>query len=95
MRILVVEDDEKIASFILNGLKQSGFSADKAVNGDEALSSCGTVTYAALVLDIMLPKTDGLEVLRQLCQRKSLVPVLLLSAMASVDNRVVGLQAYP
>ena len=93
MRILVVEDDEKIASFILNGLKQSGFSADKAANGDEALSLCGTVTYDALVLDIMMPKIDGLEVLRQLRQRKSLVPVLLLSAMASVDNRVAGLQA--
>jgi two-component system OmpR family response regulator len=93
MRILVVEDDEKIASFVLNGLKQSGFSVDKASDGEEALSLCGSVTYDALVLDIMLPKIDGLEVLRRMRREKSLVPVLLLSAMASVDNRVAGLQA--
>jgi two-component system OmpR family response regulator len=93
MRILIVEDDEKIASFVLNGLKQNGFSVDKASDGEEALSLCGSVTYDALVLDIMLPKIDGLEVVRRMRREKSLVPVLLLSAMASVDNRVAGLQA--
>jgi two-component system OmpR family response regulator len=93
MRILVVEDDEKIASFIVNGFKQSGFSVDKAVDGETALSLCGSVTYDAIVLDIMLPKLDGLSVLRRIRLEKSLVPVLLLSAKASVDNRVAGLQA--
>jgi two-component system OmpR family response regulator len=93
MRILVVEDDEKIASFIVNGLKQSGFSVDGAPDGEEALSLCRLVTYDALVLDIMLPKLDGLSVIRRLRLDKSLVPVLLLSAMASVENRVLGLQA--
>ena len=93
MRILIVEDDEKIASFVLNGLKQNGFSVDKASDGEEALSLCGSVTYDALVLDIMLPKIDGLEVVRRMRREKSLVPVLLLSAMASVENRVAGLQA--
>jgi len=93
MRILVVEDDEKIASFILNGLKQSGFSVDKASDGEEALALCELVTYDAVVLDIMLPKIDGLSVIRKIRREKSQVPVLLLSAMASVDNRVAGLQA--
>jgi two-component system OmpR family response regulator len=93
MRILVVEDDEKIASFILKGLKQSGFSVDKASDGEEALALCDSVTYDAVVLDIMLPKIDGLSVIRKIRREKSQVPVLLLSAMASVDNRVAGLQA--
>jgi two-component system OmpR family response regulator len=66
MRILVVEDDEKIASFIVNGLKQSGFAVDMASDGEEALSLCGSVTYDALVLDIMLPKLDGLAVVRHM-----------------------------
>ena len=93
MRILVVEDDEKIASFILNGLKQSGFSVDHAADGDTALSLTASTPYDAIVLDIMLPKIDGLAVLRRVRRDRSLVPVLLLSAMASVDNRVAGLQA--
>jgi two-component system OmpR family response regulator len=93
MRILVVEDDEKIASFIVNGLKQSGFSVDKAVDGEAALALSGSVAYDAVVLDIMLPKLDGLTVIRRMRLEKRMTPVLLLSAMASVDNRVAGLQA--
>jgi two-component system OmpR family response regulator len=93
MRILAVEDDEKIASFIVNGLKQNGFAVDKASDGEEALALCASVNYDALVLDIMLPKLDGLAVIRRIRHDKSLVPVLLLSAMSSVDNRVAGLQA--
>jgi two-component system OmpR family response regulator len=93
MRILVVEDDEKIASFIVNGFKQSGFAVDTAANGEDALSLCAVATYDAIVLDIMLPKLDGLSVIRRVRHNKSIVPVLLLSAMASVDNRVAGLQA--
>jgi len=93
MRVLVVEDDEKIASFIVNGLKQSGFAVDIAADGETAISLSTMVTYDAIVLDIMLPRLDGLSVLRRIRHDKSLVPVLLLSAMASVDNRVAGLQA--
>jgi two-component system OmpR family response regulator len=93
MRILVVEDDEKIASFVVNGLKQSGFAVDTAANGEDALALCAVAAYDAIVLDIMLPKLDGLSVIRRVRHNKSLVPVLLLSAMASVDNRVAGLQA--
>jgi two-component system OmpR family response regulator len=93
MRILVVEDDEKIASFITNGLKQSGFSVDCAPDGELALSLCATTTYDAVILDIMLPKLDGLSVLGRIRNSKSLVPVLLLSARASVESRVAGLHA--
>jgi two-component system, OmpR family, response regulator len=93
LRILVVEDDDKIASFLAKGLKQSGFSVDTASDGEEALSLCRSVNYDSVVLDIMLPKLDGLSVLRTIRREKKLVPVLLLSAKASVDNRVTGLQA--
>jgi two-component system OmpR family response regulator len=93
VRILIVEDDDKIASFLAKGLKQNGFSVDTASDGDQALSLCRTVDYDSIVLDIMLPKLDGLSVLRTIRAEKRLVPVLLLSAKASVDNRVTGLQA--
>ena len=93
MRILVVEDDDKIASFLAKGLKQSGFSVDIASDGEEGLSLCRSVNYDSVVLDIMLPKLDGLSVLRTIRREKKLVPVLLLSAKASVDNRVTGLHA--
>lgn len=93
MRILVVEDDGKIASFVLNGLKQNGFSVDHAADGEQALALLQAVTYDAAVLDLMLPKIDGLSVLRRLRQDKNRIPVLILSAKASVDSRVSGLQA--
>ena len=93
MRVLVVEDDSKIASFVVNGLKQNGFAADHASDGEKGLALAQTVTYDAAVLDIMLPRLDGLSLLRQLRQNKILTPVLILSAKASVDDRVKGLQA--
>lgn len=93
MRVLVVEDDEKIASFVIKGLKQSGFSVDHAGDGEAALGCCRDVNYDAIVLDIMLPKTDGFGVLRRIRADKRLVPVILLSAKASVDDRVTGLQS--
>jgi len=93
MRVLVIEDDSKIASFVVNGLKQSGFAVDQASDGEKGLALAGTITYDAAVLDIMLPRLDGLSLLRQLRQEKILTPVLILSAKASVDDRVKGLQA--
>jgi two-component system OmpR family response regulator len=93
MRILVVEDDSKIASFVVNGLKQSGFAVDQAADGERGLALTSSVAYDALVLDLMLPKLDGLAVVRELRARQSRVPVLILSARASVDDRVKGLQA--
>lgn len=93
MRVLLVEDDNKIASFVVNGLKQNAFSVDHAPDGEEGLKLARMVTHDAAVLDIMLPKLDGLSLLRQLRQDKIHTPVLILSAKASVDDRVKGLQA--
>jgi two-component system OmpR family response regulator len=93
MRVLVVEDDSKIASFVVNGLKQNGFAVDHAPDGEKSFGLAQAVTYDAAVLDIMLPKLDGLSLLRRLRQDKIPTPVLILSAKASVDDRVKGLQA--
>ena len=76
MRVLVVEDDDKIASFVVKGLRQSGFAADHAGDGEAALGCCQDVDYDAIILDIMLPKTDGLSVLRHIRAEKRLVPVI-------------------
>src|SRR5947209_8146277 len=93
MRILVVEDDEKIASFLVKGLKQSGYAVDHCTDGERALGLAQSVSYDAAVVDIMLPKLDGLSMIQLLRSRNVLVPVLILSARASVDDRVRGLQA--
>src|SRR6202011_4742840 len=93
MRILVIEDDDKIASFVVNGLKQNGFAVDRAKDGEQALDFGLSISYDAAVLDLMLPRLDGLSVLRQLRQKKVSLPVLILSARASVDDRVLGLQS--
>src|SRR4051794_33728685 len=66
MRVLAVEDDKKIASFVVNGLKQNGFAVDHAADGEEALLLAQTVSYDAAVVDIMLPKRDGLSLVQAL-----------------------------
>ena len=93
MRVLVVEDDAKIASFVVNGLKQSGFAVDRCGDGLEGLARAETVAYDAAVVDVMLPKMDGLKLVQKLRAAGSRTPVLFLSAKASVDDRVSGLQA--
>jgi two-component system OmpR family response regulator len=93
MRILVVEDDKKIASFVVKGLKESGYAVDHAADGENGLVMAHTVAYDAAVVDIMLPKLDGLGLIQQLRARGKHMPVLILSAKASVDDRVKGLQA--
>ncbi|MBI1178088.1 response regulator [bacterium] len=93
MRVLVVEDDAKIASFIVKGLKQSGFAVDHAPDGEEGLHLARSQNYDVTVLDIMLPKLDGLTLLRRMREAGIASPVIILSAMASVDDRIKGLQA--
>ena len=93
MRVLVVEDDEKIASFVTKGLKQNGYAVDHAADGEQGLDLAAAVTYDLVVLDLMLPKLDGLSLLRRLRHEKIRTPVLILSARANVDDRVRGLQA--
>jgi two-component system, OmpR family, response regulator len=93
MRILVVEDDKKIASFVVNGLKQSGFAVDHCGDGEEGLMRAQATAYDATIVDLMLPKLDGLSLVRQLRSKGAQTPVLILSAKATVDDRVRGLQA--
>ena len=93
MRVLVVEDDKKIATFVVKGLKQSGFAADHAADGEEGLFMTSSVNYDATIVDLMLPKLDGLNLIQKIRAKGSRVPVLILSAKVSVDDRVKGLQA--
>jgi two-component system OmpR family response regulator len=93
MRVLVIEDDGKIASFVVNGLKQSGFAVDYAAEGETGLGRASGVPYDAMVVDVMLPKLDGLSLVTRLRAAGNKAPVLFLSAKASVDDRVRGLQA--
>jgi len=92
MRILIVEDDKKIASFIKKGLKESGFIVDCAYDGEEGLDMALVDPYDAAIIDIMLPKMNGLSVIEELRNQEIAIPVLILSAKRSVDDRVKGLQ---
>jgi two-component system, OmpR family, response regulator len=93
MRILVVEDDSKIASFVVNGLKQSGFAVDRSADGATGLTMARSIAYDLAIVDVMLPELDGLTLVQKLREEKKQLPVLILSAKATVDDRVKGLQA--
>ena len=93
MRVLVVEDQKKTASFIRKALQAEGFAVDVFHNGDEAWTAARATPFDAIVLDIMLPGRDGLSLLRQLRERQNTTPVLLLSARGEVNERVEGLNA--
>ncbi len=93
VRILVVEDDAKIASFITNGLRQSGFAVDPCGDGRAALDLASGAPYDAAVVDVMLPGLDGLSLVRELRATGSRIPILFLSAKVTVDDRIRGLQA--
>jgi len=92
MRILLVEDDVKIASFILKGLKAAGYAVDHAADGEEGLHLALTEPYDAAVIDLMLPRKNGLALIREMRDKKVNTPVLILSARGSVDDRVKGLE---
>jgi two-component system OmpR family response regulator len=93
VRILVIEDDKDVASFIRNGLVQAGCNVDHAGNGRDGLFLATTESYDALVVDRMLPGIDGLTVIRTLRASSNTTPVLILSALGEVDDRVKGLKA--
>ncbi len=93
MRVLVVEDEKKTASFIRKALQAEGFAVDVCHRGDDVLATVSATSFDAILLDIMLPGRDGLSVLRQLRERKISTPVLLLSARGEVNERVEGLNA--
>jgi DNA-binding response OmpR family regulator len=91
MRVLVVEDDQKIASFVIKGLEQAGFAVDHAANGENGLHMALNEPYDVAVIDIMLPKRDGLSLIQELRRQQVHTPVIILSAKRSVDDRVKGL----
>ena len=93
MRILVVEDEKKMASFIRKALQEEGFAVDVLHDGEEALAAIVHNPFDVMVLDIMLPGRDGISVLRQMRERGSKTPVLLLTARGEVEERVEGLNA--
>ena len=92
MRILLVEDDALIASFVEKGLRESGHVVDRVGDGTEGLHRAQTEHYDALVLDRMLPGLDGLEVLRRLRAGGDATPALVLSSLGDVEHRVEGLR---
>ena len=92
MRILLVEDDEKVASVVARGLREEGFAVNLAADGEEGLRRALTETYDTAIVDIMLPKLDGLRLIEELRREDVNIPILILSAKRSVDDRVRGLQ---
>ncbi len=93
MRILIVEDDKRIADFVVKGLRQEGYAVDHAANGEDGLHLASTEPYDAAIIDLMLPRLDGLTLIERVREQKITMPVLILSARGSVDDRVKGLQA--
>ena len=92
MRVLVVEDDVKVASFIVKGLNAAGYAVDHALDGENGLHMALTEPYDTAIIDIMLPKLDGLSLIERMRKEKISTPVIILSAKASIDDRVKGLQ---
>jgi two-component system OmpR family response regulator len=91
MRILVVEDDSVLAAALTRALNQSAYAVDLASDGEAANLALATTTFDLVVLDIALPKVDGLSVLRRLRDRRSTTPVLILTARDMLEDRVAGL----
>jgi len=92
MKILLIEDDCRTAAFIMKGLKQEGYTLEHAADGLDGLFRAGAEDYDLIIIDIMLPKLDGLTVIEELRQKKIITPIIVLSARSSVDDRIRGLQ---
>ena len=93
MRILVIEDDAGVASFIIGGLREAGHTVDHSTDGKDGLFMATTGGYDALIVDRMLPNVDGLTILRTLRASDNSTPALILSALGEVDDKVKGLRA--
>ncbi len=90
--ILVIDDERRIADFVSRGLKEAGYRVETATSGAAAVEKIQANEYDLLVLDLMLPDMDGLELLEKIRDRKDSPPVLILSALGAVDDRVKGLE---
>ena len=93
MRLLVIEDEQKVANFIKQGLEEEGYAVDHAADGASGLQMALEGLHDVIVLDVMLPKLDGLSVLQQLRQANDTTPVLLLTVRATIEDKVLGLDA--
>lgn len=93
MKILLVEDDRRASEYLVKGLRELGHVVEQAFDGETGLRAAETGVYDVLVLDRMLPKLDGLEIVRQLRAAGNTSPILILSALDEVDERVQGLRA--
>jgi two-component system, OmpR family, response regulator len=93
MRVLIVEDDRTIADFLAQGLTEAGYAVDVAADGERGLELAAANAYDAAIMDVMLPRLDGLTVIDRMRAHGSRTPVLILSARRTVDDRVSGLQA--
>lgn len=91
MRILLIEDEKRLSDAIKNGFEENGFAVDQAFNGEEGLFLAQSETYDVIILDIMLPKLDGITVCKQLRNKKIAIPILMLTAKSQVEDRVAGL----
>jgi two-component system, OmpR family, response regulator len=93
MRVLLIEDDRETAQFLAKALKESGHTADLAADGETGLAMALETVYDVLIVDRMLPKMDGLTVVKSVRAEGRRAPVLILSALGDVDDRVKGLRA--
>ncbi|PLX85459.1 MAG: DNA-binding response regulator [Desulfuromonas sp.] len=93
MRVLVVEDEKKVANFIKRGLEEESFTVDVAQDGEEGLSLGGQNFYDVIIMDVMLPKMDGLAVIKALREKDVRTPVLCLTAKDTVEDIVSGLDS--
>lgn len=93
MRILVVEDDRRLSSIIKRGLVEEGYAVDAVYDGEDGEYFAESTTYDLIILDIMLPKKDGLQVCHDLRAKKVNTPILMLTARDTVDDKVIGLDA--
>lgn len=91
MRILLVEDEKKLSNSIVKGLTNAGYAVDAAYDGEEALYEYEVNEYDLIILDLNLPKKDGLDVLREIREKDNEMKVLILSARTKVDDRILGL----
>ena len=93
MRLLVVEDEKKVSSFIKKGLEEEGYAVDAAHDGEEGLYMALDNVHDLIILDIQLPKMDGLQVLQEIRKQKVKTPVLLLTVRATIEDKVLGLDS--
>lgn len=93
MRVLIIEDDAKTAGFMVSGFREAGFTAEVARDGEEGLAFAESGTFDVATVDLMLPKLDGVSLIRRLRREGNALPVIVVSAKGTVDERIAGLNA--